>query len=225
MMNKVQWMLPLVLAVVVIASGFGFVKYYNGYEEVGEHWAPKSPITHETARFTTDMGAEGDYRVNIEKVSSKYPLFFVEYQTIGTVLDFKVHSDDGIVRLDEQFADEGEYRITVQHDIHPSHHEIIDFTVQTPLVKYTNDALLFGFLLLAGFFSGKRLKTLTMVCLMVTAGMIASPQSSQAHGMGGGQAMEVGHEVDDVTLTWLHGSSPMGQANRTPMDWRMQLMQ
>lgn len=224
-MNKVKWLLPLFLAVFVIASGFGFVKYYNGYEKVGEHWAPKSPIAHEAARFATDMGAEGDYLISIEKLSSKLSLFFVEYQTAGAVLNMNVYSDDGIVRLNYQFADEGEYRITVQHTIHPNHHEIIDFTVQTPLVKYTNDVLLFGFLWLAGFFSGKRLKGLAMICLVVVTGSISAPQSAQAHGMGGGQELEMSNQVDGIKLAWLKGHSPIGEANRTPMDWRMKLTQ
>jgi len=222
-MSKVTWMLPLVLAAAVIASGFGFVSYYNSYEEVGEHWAPKSPIAHATARFATDMGEAGDFAVSIEKLSSKSPLFFVEYQTAGAVLNMKVHSDDGIVRLSQQFADEGEYRITVQHTIHPNHHEVIDFTVQTPLVKYTNDVLLVAFLLWAGFFSGKRLKGLAVVCLVVAAATVSAPQAVQAHGMGGGQALEVGNQIDDIKLAWFNGQSPIGEANRTPMDWRMQL--
>jgi len=223
-MSKITWMLPLLLASLVIASGFGFVKYYNAYEEPGEHWAPESPIAHATARFATDMGAEGDYLVNIEKLSSKSPLFFIEYQTLGEVLDMKIHSDDGMVRLRQQFADEGQYRITVQHSIHPNHKEVIDFTVQTPLVKYTNDALLFLFLLAAGFLSGKRLRGLAVVCLMVIAGGLTSPEQAMAHGAGGEhQVMEIGNSVDDVQVNWLNGKAPTGEANRTPMDWSMKL--
>ena len=223
-MTKLSWMLPLVLAGLVIASGFGFVKYYNGYEGPGEHWAPESPIAHEMAYFATDMSAEGDYHVTIEKLESKAPLFFIEYQTPGTVLDMTVHSDDGIIRLAEQFADEGQYRITVQHTIHPDHNEVIDFTVQTPLSKYTNDVLLFVFLLLAGLLSGSRLRGLAMICLVVTASSFAQPQPVMAHGMGGEmQGVTFANEVDDVSLTWLQGKAPTGQANRTPMDWRLQL--
>ncbi|MDQ6974022.1 MAG: hypothetical protein Q9M10_03985 [Mariprofundaceae bacterium] len=223
-MSKITWMLPLLLAGLVIASGFGFVIYYNAYEEPGEHWSPNAPIAHATARFATDMGAEGDYLVKIEKLSSKSPLFFIEYQTPGDVLDMKIHSDDGIVRLSQQFADEGQYRITVQHSIHPNHHEIIDFIVQTPLVKYTNDVLLFIFLVAAGFLSGKRLKALTMLVLVVSITGISQPQSAMAHGADGEhQVMEVSNTVDDIKLTWAHGKPPIGEANRTPMDWAMQL--
>ncbi|MDQ6952052.1 MAG: hypothetical protein Q9M15_00800 [Mariprofundaceae bacterium] len=223
-MSKITWMLPLLLAGLVIASGFGFVTYYNAYEESGEHWAPNSPIAHDTARFATDMGEEGDYLVKIEKLSSKSPLFFIEYQTPGDVLDMKIHSDDGIVRLSQQFADEGKYRITVQHSIHPNHHETIDFTVQTPLVKYTNDVLLFIFLLAAGFLSGKRLKALAMLVFMVSVGGISQPQTVLAHGAGGQhQVMEVSNTVDDIQLHWLNGKAPTGEANRTPMDWSMKL--
>ncbi|MDX8398112.1 MAG: hypothetical protein R8K49_07330 [Mariprofundaceae bacterium] len=223
-MSRITWMLPLLLAGLVIASGFGFVKYYNGYEQPGEHWVPKSPIAHDISRFATDMGAEGDYLVKVEKISSKAPLFFVAYQTPGAVLNMKVHSDDGIVRLTQQFADEGQYRITVQHSIHPDHKEVIDFTVQTPLVKYTNDVLLFAFLLAAGFLSGKRLRGLAVICLMFVAGSMTSPGQAIAHGADGEhQIMEVGHSADDIQLRWLHRPPPIGEANRAPMDWRMQL--
>ena len=227
-MSKVKWLLPLLLAGLVIASGFVFVKYYNAYEAPGEHWTPASPIAHQMAYFSTPMGAEGDYLVTIEKLSSKSPLFFVEYQTPGKVLEMKVHSDDGLVRLQQQFADEGEYRITVQHSIHPMHKEVIDFTVQTPLSKYNNDVLLFIFLLAAGYLSGKRLRGLAVVCLMVFAGGMASPEQAVAHGMAGNQqvmstVMQMGNEVDDIALTWVSGKAPIGEANREPMDWRMQL--
>jgi len=225
-MSKVTWMLPLFLAAAVIASGLGFVKYYNGYEGPGEHWAPASPIAHEPARFTTDMSNAGDYHVSVEKLNSKAPLFFVEYQTPGKVLDMMVHSDDGIIRLSEQFADEGQYRITVQHTIHPTHNEVVDFTVQTPLVKYTNDVLLFLFLLVAGFLSGSRLRSLAMIALVVTVGSLSAPEQAMAHGKGGEtQAVSFASDVDGVSLHWLQGQSPTGEANRTPMDWRMQLTQ
>jgi len=223
-MSKITGMLPLVLAGLIIASAFGFVKYYNAYEEPGEHWAPASPIVHDTARFTTDMGSTGDFHVSIEKISSKFPLFFVEYQPPGKILDMTVHSDDGIVRMAEQFADEGHYRITVQQTIHPAHKEVIDFTVQTPLVKYSNDVLLFVFLLAAGFLSGKRLRALAVVCLLVFAGGIATPEQAMAHGMAGSTgAVSFPRQLDGVSLTWLHGKAPEGQANREPMDWRMQI--
>jgi len=216
--------LPLLLAVAVIASGFGFVKYSDGYEALGEHWAPASPIAHESARFATDMGAAGDYIIHVEKLVSKAPLLFVEYQTLGAVLDMTMHSDDGIVRFAEQFADEGEYRVSVQHTIHPNHQEVIDFTVQTPLAKYSNDVLLLVFLLLAGFLSGKRLRGLAVLCLMVLAGSLATPEQAMAHGTGSEtQAVTFSSQADDVTLIWLQGKSPMGEANRSPMDWRMQL--
>ncbi len=223
-MTKIKWMLPLVLAGLVIASGFGFVKYYNAYEEPGEHWAPASPIVHDTARFTTNMGSAGDYHVTIEKISSKFPLLFVEYQTPGKILDMTVHSDDGIVRLNQQFADEGHYRITVQHTIHPEHKEVIDFTAQTPLVKYTNDVLLFAFLLAAGFLSGSRLRALAMVILVFSIGGLGAPERAMAHGKGGEvQAVSFESQAGDVSLVWLQGKAPTGQANRAPMDWRLQL--
>ncbi len=214
------------LAALVIFAGFAFVKYYNGYEAPGEHWAPASPIAHATARFATDMGAAGDYRISIEKLSSKAPLFFVQYQAPGPILDVKIHSDDGIVRLSQQFADEGQYRITVQHTISPEHKEVIGFTVQTPLVKYTNDVLLFAFLLLAGFFSGKRLQRLAVVMFVLLASGLSLPQTAMAHHMSGGKqhGMTISHHVNDVQLRWLHGKAPVGAANRQPMDWSMQLI-
>jgi len=223
-MIKIKFMLPLVLAGLVIASGFGFVKYYNAYEGPGEYWAPESPIAHESARFAVDMGEAGDFAVTVEKLASKLPLFFVEYQTPGTVLDMVVHSDDGIVRLAEQFTDEGEYRITVQHTIHPGHKEVVDFRVQTPLTKYTNDVLLFAFLLAAGLFSGSRLRALAMVMLVVAVGGFATPEQAMAHGSGNEtQAVAFTSIVDDVSLAWVQGKAPIGDANREPMNWRLQL--
>jgi len=223
-MTKFKWMLPLVLAGLVITSGFTFVSYYNGYEGPGEHWTPESPIAHDMAFFTTDMSAEGDYIVRIEKLESKAPLFFVEYQTPGTVLDMNVHTDDGIIRLSEQFADEGKYRITIQHTIHPDHKEVVDFTVQTPLFKYANDILLIVFLALAGLLSGSRLRGLAMICLVVAASGFTQPQSAMAHGTGGDiQSVTFASEVNGVSLSWLQGNAPVGEANRKPMDWRMQI--
>jgi len=224
-MNKIKWMLPVLLAGIVIASGFGFVQYYNGYEGPGEHWAPESPIAHETARFSTDMGEAGDYRIIVEKKSSKFPLFFVEYQTPGKVLDMTIHSDDGIVHFDQQFTDEGHYRVSVQHTIHPDDPEVIDFTVQTPLVKYTNDVLLFVFLLAAGFLSGSRLRALAVVCLFVSIAGLGMPNQAMAHGMMGGehQPYSISAQTGKISLQWLHGKAPEGQANRAPMDWRLQL--
>jgi len=223
-MNKIKWLLPLLLAIILIASAFGFVKYYNGYEGPGEHWAPASPIAHETARFYSDMGSEGDYRVRVEKLASKFPLLFVEYQTPGDVLEMTVHSDDGVVRLSQQFTDEGRYQISVQQIAHPDHKEVIDFTVQTPLAKYTNDVLLFMFLLAAGFLSGSRLRSLAMVILVFAVGGLSAPEQALAHGVGGEiQAVSSEHKSGDVTLAWLSGKAPVGEANRTPMDWRLQL--
>ncbi len=225
-MRNIKWMLPLLLAAIVIASGLGFVTYYNNYEGPGEHWAPQSPIAHEIAQFSTDMGAEGDYLVHIEKLSSKLPLLFVEYQTPGPVLDMTIHSDDGIVRLNQQFADEGAYRISVQHTIHPDHKEVIDFTVQTPLAKYANDLLLLLFLLFAGLISGKRLRALALgtLCLIASSLMLSAPDDALAHNIGGEhQTTTIGSRADDVQLTWLRGQAPEGEANRTPIDWSMQL--
>ncbi len=221
-MRKAGWMLPLGLAGMVIAVALGFVQYYNGYEEPGEHWAPAAPVAHESARFFTDMGSAGDYIVRIEKLRSKFPLLFVEYQTPGTVLEETVHTDDGFIRLSEQFADEGDYRITVQHTIHPMHKEVIDFTVQTPLFKYANDAVLFALLFLAGWLSGARLRALMMVCMLAMAGLSFAPGSAWAHGAGGEhQSSPLGPELDGVRLTWLAGHAPTGEANRAPMDWSM----
>ena len=225
-MSKITPIVPILLAALIVAAAFGFVRYYDAYEAPGDHWAPASPIVHEHARFTTDMGTAGDFHVTVEKISAKLPLFFVEYQTPGKVLEMTVHSDDGIVRLDQNFADEGQYRVTVQHSIHPMHKEVIDFTVQTPLVKYTNDVLLFVFLVAAGFLSGKRLRALAVVCLVVCAGGMAAPEQALAHGnASASDAVSFPNQVGDVSLHWLHGKSPTGQANREPMDWRMTIAQ
>ncbi len=224
-MMQAKRLLPLLLAGLLIATAFGFVRYYNAYQAPGEHWAPASPVAHEMARFTTDMGNAGDFHVTIEKLESKFPLFFVEYQRPGRVLELSVHSDDGIVRLDQQFADEGRYRITVQHIIHPMHQEVVDFTVQTPLVKYANDLLLGCLLLAAGFLSGHRLRALAMITLVVSIGNLASPQPALAHGdaMASVAAVMFPANIDAVAVHWLAGKPPVGEANRAPLDWRMQI--
>jgi len=227
-MNKINWMLPALLAGMIVAAAFGFVAYYNNYEGPGEHWAPASPIAHETARFGTDMGDAGDYRVIVEKISSKFPLLFVEYQTPGNVLDMTIHSDDGIVHFAQQFADEGHYRVTIQQIIQPDHTEVVDFTVQTPLVKYTNDVLLFLFLLAAGFLSGKRLRALAVVCLMVSAAGFSMPNQAMAHGIGGEHQSHpisnpTRNQAGEIVLQWFNGKAPLGQANRVPMDWSMRI--
>ncbi|MDQ6964444.1 MAG: hypothetical protein Q9M13_05935 [Mariprofundales bacterium] len=218
-MNTLKKFLPLFLAAAVICMALLFVVYFNDYERAGEHWTPASPLTHETARFTTDMGAEGDYLITVEKVSSKYPLLFVEYQPPGIIMQSTIHSDDGTIRLDQRFADEGEYRITVQHTIHPNHNEVINFTVQTPLFKYANDAALSLLLLLAGWVSGRRLRQLfvaVLLCIVVTA----APSSGWAHGHGGKPLMVTGDEM--VKLSWLH-HPPDGFANSAPLEWSVQL--
>ena len=231
-MNICIRMLPLLLAGLIVAAAFGFVRYYDAYEAPGEHWAPASPITHENARFTIDMGHAGDFQVSVEKLRSKFPLFFVEYQTPGTVMTLTTHSDDGIVRLDEQFADEGDYQITVQPIQPLGAPSVVPFSVQTPLVKYTNDVLLALFLIGAGYLSGRRLRALAMVTLLITAGSLAAPQPALAHGAdhdvpenSAADAITFPAHRGDVTLQWLAGKSPIGAANRTPMDWRMQITQ
>ncbi len=221
-MTYLKGMLPLGLAGLVIAAALGFVRYFDAYEAPGEHWAPASPIAHEPARFMTDMGSPGDYIVKVEKLESKFPLLFVEYQTPGPVLDLTVHSDDGIIRLDQRFADEGRYRISVQHTIHPMHREEIEFTVQTPLSKYAVDALLFLMLLAAGYFSGRRLRELSLAALLLMA-LAAPGGNAWAHGGGGHAAEPLGAETDGIALGWVAGHAPHGEANRAPMDWRLRL--
>jgi len=223
-MHKMKWMLPLVLAGSVIGGALGFTRYFNAYERPGEHWAPASPIAHETARFMADMGAPGDYRVQVEKLSSKFPLLFVEYQPPGPLLDASVHSDDGIVRLDQQFADEGQYKISVQHTIHPNHREDINFTVQTPLSKYAMDVFLFVVLLIAGAVSGRRLRELFALCLIVAGSFGMAPDQAMAHGLGGEhQPHPLNARVDDVAMIWATGSVPHGPANRSPLDWSIRI--
>jgi len=225
MLKYVQGLLPVLLAAAAIVSGLLFVKYYNAYEAPGEHWVPASPVTHETARFSIDLGGAGLYHIRIEKRASKFPLLFVEYQPPGIIMDTEVYSDDGMIRLNQRFADEGTYRITVQHTIHPAHREVIDFTVQTPLVKYVTDVFFFVLLLLAGYLSGKNLRRLMVVCLCVGAVGLATPHTASAHGMPQGHApMHMVQDVDGVSLQWLHGTPPRGAANRKPMDWSVQLL-
>jgi len=206
----------------VIVAALGFVRYFNAYEAPGEHWAPASPVTHETARFTTDMGAAGDYRITVEKLTSKLPLLFVEYQPPGLIVDTTIHSDDGTIRLDQRFADEGGYQITVQHTIHPNHNEIIGFTVQTPLFKYANDALLVVLLLLAGWISGRRLRQLSVVAALLMV-ITAMPEQGWAHGDHGEPMAAMAAEDGQFTLAWLH-QAPDGFANNTPLDWSLRLL-
>lgn len=211
------------LAVVAVGSGLGFVQFFNAYELPGEHWAPASPIVHETARFATNTGAEGDYLIQIEKVESKFPLLFVEYQPPGMIVDTIVHSDDGMIRLSQQFADEGQYRISVQDTIHPERREVLDFTVQTPLIKYATDLFFFVLLLLAGLISGKRLHALMIICMALGAGVM-NPDVVMAHGMMDGQQnMNMPKQKDDVSLQWLQSKPPAGAANRKPLDWSLRI--
>ncbi len=223
-MKSFQWLLPFLMAALIIAAALGFVRYFNAYEAPGDHWAPASPVTHENARFTTDMGAAGDYRVTVEKLASKFPLLFVEYQPPGLMVDTTIHSDDGVIRLDQRFADEGSYRVTVQHTIHPNHREVIDFTVQTPLYKYANDLVLVGCLLLAGWVSGRRLRQLAAVAMVLLACMGAMPKAASAHGNGGSHpsALAVGAQDGTLTLSWLR-QPPDGAANNAPLDWSVRL--
>ncbi|MDX8409495.1 MAG: hypothetical protein R8J84_05555 [Mariprofundales bacterium] len=223
-MTNFRWLTPLVLAVAVIGAALGFVRYFNGFEASGEHWAPASPIAHQSARFTTDMGAPGDYRITVEKLTSKLPLLFVEYQPPGMVLATTMHADDGIVRFNQQFADEGSYRVTVQHTIHRHHREVINFTVQTPLAKYSTDLAFFLTLLLAGFISGKRLRALAMLLLVVgvTSGM---PMPAEAHHVANGdRALAIASHYDDLGLQWLANTPPTGDANRAQLDWSLKLI-
>jgi len=214
---------PLLLAAVVIVAALGFVRYFNAYEAPCDHWAPASPVSHEIARFSTDMGAAGDYRITVKKLAAKLPLLFVEYQPPGLMVASTIHSDDGIIRLDQQFADEGDYQITVQHTIHPNHNETINFTVQTPLSKYANDALLFALLLLAGWISGRRLRQLSIVAMLLMV-VTAMPGQGWAHGDGGAHmAAAVAAEDGSLTLAWLH-KAPDGFANNVPLDWSVRLL-
>jgi len=62
-----------------------------------------------------------------------------------------------------------------------------------------------------------------MITLVVLTGGMTQPVPVFAHGAAGDiQVMEVSNEVDDIKLNWLAGKAPTGEANRTPMDWRMQ---
>ncbi|MDQ6950619.1 MAG: hypothetical protein Q9M26_03025 [Mariprofundales bacterium] len=222
-MTKMRWLVPLLLAGAVIITALGFVRYFNAYEAPGEHWAPASPITHQAARFTTDMGTPGDYHITVEKLASKFPLFFVEYQPPGMVLATTVHADDGLVRFDQQFADEGSYRVTVQQPAHRDHREVVNFTVQTPLAKYATDLAFFLALLLAGFFSGKRLRGLAMMLLVVGA-INGMPTHAEAHNVANGdRALAIDNHRGDLTLQWLANTPPTGDANRAPLNWSLKL--
>ncbi len=220
MRDKIKWLLPLLLAGIVTGGALGVVRYFNAYERPGNHWAPASPVAHELSRFTTDMGVPGDYLIHVEKLASKFPLLFVEYQPPGPVLDVSIHSDDGIVRLNQQFADEGKYSISVQQTTHPGHREDINFTVQTPLSKYAMDVFLFVLLFIAGAVSGRRLRELFVLCLIVAGGSGMAPDQAIAHGLGGEHRQHLPvARVNNVALAWMTSSAPHGPANRMPMDW------
>lgn len=223
-MRWTRVLLPALLAGGLIVGALLFVRWFDAYEAPGEHWAPASPTVHERARFMTDMGTGGDYRVQVEKLASKFPPLFVEYQTPGPILDATVHSDDGIVRLEQAFADEGAYRITVQCLDHPEHREVIDFTVQTPLSKYAVDGLLILLLFAAGYASGRRLRALAAAVLLLAGVGMAAPADAWAHGGHGHAARPGGARADALTLDWLSGHAPHGVANRSPMDWGVRLM-
>ena len=223
-MNWIRPLLPVTMAGVIIGGALLFVRYYNAYEAPGEYWAPASPVVHENSRFMADMGAAGDYRVQIEKLRSKLPLLFVEYQPPGPILDVAMHSDDGVLRLDERFADEGDYRIIVQDVKRPGHRQVVDFVVQTPLAKYSVDVLLLVLLLAAGFVSGRRLRTLARMALLAAVVIGGGMPSAWAHGGHHRSAPSVAQEQGGLTLAWAAGRAPTGAANRSPMDWRLQIL-
>jgi len=213
------------MAVTIIIVALSFVRYFNSYEAPGDHWAPASPITHETARFITNMGAGGDYHISVEKMVSKFPLLFVEYQPPGLIVETTIHSDDGIILLNQRFADEGHYRITVQHTVDSNNNETIDFIVQTPLFKYADDLFLFVCLLLAGWISGRRLQQLFPVAMLLLVLLVSTPHSASAHGEHNSTytPLSVGTQSGSLTLSWLHHHPPHGFANNAPLDWSIQL--
>ncbi|RMH51458.1 MAG: hypothetical protein D6682_04470 [Zetaproteobacteria bacterium] len=225
--RSLRWSVPLLLAAAIIFSALAFVRYFNAYEAPGDHWAPASPIVHENARFTTRMGQPGDYRITVEKRSSKWPLFFVEYQPPGPIVEAIVHSDDGVIRLDQRFADEGRYRIRVAPVTGAGHGETVDFTVQTPLFKYANDLFLAALLLAAGFVSGRRLRQLAAsMALLLAAALTTGPEPAMAHGGHHHETMTAtsagGRDAQQWRLSWLHGA-PHGPANRQPLDFSLRL--
>ena len=228
----------MMLAALIVGTLWLGVRYYDAYEAPGMHWAPASPIAGELATFRSELAQPGVYRVTVEKLSSKLPLLFVEYQTPGPLLDTRMQLPDGQLRLKLRFADEGQYRIGAwRADAAAGAPPVFEqgFTVQTPLARYVVNAILVVVLLAAGYASGRQLRrlaagVLTSILLIVISlivislGVVVPVAPSHAHGTAPASAA-TGANSNGLSLGFVHPDQRNGYANSTPLLWDMRVLQ
>jgi hypothetical protein len=222
-MRVINALLPILLAAAVVGAALLFVRYFASYEAPGENWAPASPVAGELASFQADLKRPGVYDVNVEKLSSKLPLLFVEYKSPGTVLDTRLELPDGKLRFKMRFIDEGQYRVVIRAAADGvAAKPVFDqqFDVQTPLAKYAVDVLFAVLLLAAGFLSGRQLRHLAAALLLVVL-LNVQPTPVFAHEMG---AAHHAVETGELSLT-LVNRDDQGVANSSPLSWDMQFRQ
>ena len=225
--------LPMVLAALIVGTVWLGVRYYDAYEAPGTHWAPANPIVGELASFRADLARPGVYRVTVEKLSSKLPLLFVEYQPPGPLLDTRMELPDGQLRLKLRFADEGQYRIAAWQagaaaDAPPVFEH--GFAVQTPLARYAVNVILVVVLLAAGYASGRQLRRLAMgaltgiLLIIISLGLVLPVTPSHAHGTAPASAA-TGVDSSGLSLRFMHPNQRNAYANSAPLLWDLHVLQ
>lgn len=234
-MHWLKATLPMVLAALIVGTVWLGVRYYDAYEAPGAHWAPARPIAGELAGFRADLARPGVYRVMVEKLSSKLPLLFVEYQPPGPLLDTRMELPDGQLRLKLRFADEGQYRIAAWQaaadaDAPPIFQH--GFAVQTPLARYAVNVILVVVLLAAGYASGRQLRRLAMgaltsiLLIIISLGLVLPVAPSHAHGTApASAAAAAGADSNGLSLRFIHPNQRNAYANSAPLLWDVHVLQ
>ena len=223
---------PVMLAALIVGAVWLGVRYYDAYEAPGAHWAPASPIAGELASFRADLARPGAYRVTVEKLSSKLPLLFVEYQPPGPLLDTRMELPDGQLRLKLRFADEGQYRIAAWQDAAADAPPVFEhgFAVQTPLARYAVNVILVVVLLAAGYASGRQLRRLAMgaltsiLLIVISLGLVLPVTPSHAHGTAPATTA-AGANSHGLSLGFVHLDQRNAYANSAPLLWDLHVLQ
>ena len=232
-MHWLKATIPMMLAALIVGALWLGVRYYDAYEAPGAHWAPARPIAGELASFRAELAQPGVYRIMVEKLSSKLPLLFVEYQTPGPLLDTRMQLPDAQLRLKLRFADEGQYRIGAwQADAVAGAPPIFEhrFAVQTPLARYVVNVILVVMLLTAGYISGRQLRRLamgtltTILLIVISLGLVLPVASSHAHGTAPAIAA-TGANNYGLSLGFVHPDQRHGYANSAPLLWDLHVLQ
>ena len=243
-MHWLKATIPMMLAALIVGTLWLGVRYYDAYAAPGIHWAPASPIAGELASFRTELAQPGVYRVTVEKLSSKLPLLFVEYQAPGPLLDTRMQLSDGQLRLKLRFADEGQYRIRAwQAHAAAGAPPVFEhgFAVQTPLARYVVNAILVVVLLIAGYASGRQLRQLhqsrrsaaggltnilliVISLIVISLGVAVPVTPSHAHGTAPASAA-TGDNSSGLSLEFVHPEQRNGYANSAPLLWDIRVLQ